>query len=174
MAKKKIYKLLYCFEAPDLLKSKKTGVLVTEYFNKGEVVIGEYFEKKNIIVEDRYIIPIKYLEESKEFPYLKKDSKFDETIERIKQQAVHLSNKDKNGINDFGENVKNVVEGKTKVKITEESKAYRNGALLGLGSSVLLALYLRKNIWIFALLGIAIGGYVSHKIHQAKKGNNTV
>ncbi len=174
MAKKNIYQLQFCYEAPDILKSKNAEVLITEYFAKGDVVIGEYFQKTSLIIEDRYVIPLKYLKETKDFPYLKKNSKFDETINRIKQQAIYLDKKENEKINKFGESVKDVVEGKTKNKITDESKAYKNGALLGLGASVLLALYLRRNIWLFGLLGVSIGGYVAHKINKAKKGNNTI
>jgi hypothetical protein len=174
MAKKNVYQLQYCYEAPDLVKTKQLGYLVTEYFDKDEMVIGEVFEKHKIIVEDRFIIPLDYVEKSDKFPYLKKDSQFDETISKIKEQAIALGDRKEQNLDKTSENVKDVIEGKTKIKINSESKAYRNGAVLGLGGGVLLALYLRKNIWMFGLIGVAIGGYVAHKIHNAKKGKNNI
>ncbi len=174
MAKKYVYQLKYSYESPDLIRSKNSGVLITEFFQKDEMVIGEIFEKDNIIAESRYIIPLNYVEKTDKFPYLKKDSKFDETISRIKEQAIILGEKKDSNLDKVSDNVKDVVEGKTKVKISAESKSYRNGAVLGLGGGVILALYLRKNVWVFGLLGVAIGGYVAHKIHEAKKGKSIV
>lgn len=174
MARKTIYELLFSYEAPDLKKSEQVGKLVTQFFEEGEMVIGEPYQKTKIIVEDRYIIPLDYVEKTEKFPYLKKDSKFDDTISRIKQQAVMMSEKQQQELDAFGNNVKETIEGKTKIKVQNESKAYRNGAIIGLGSGVLLALYLKRSIWVFGLLGVAIGGYVSHKIQKSKSGNNNV
>lgn len=174
MARKTVYELQFSYEAPDLIKSEQSGKIVTQFFEEGEMVIGEPYQKTNIIVEERYIIPLDYVEKTDKFPYLKKDSKFDEAISRIKEQAVIMSENQEKSLDEFGTNVKDVVEGKKKVKIEAESKAYKNGALIGLGSGVLLALYLQKSVWIFGLLGVAIGGYVAHKIHKAKDGNNSV
>ena len=174
MARKNVYELSFSYEAPDLIKSEQAGKIVTQFFEEGEMVIGEPYQKTKIIVEDRYIIPLDYLEKTEKFPYLKKDSKFDEAISRIKEQAVIMSDKEEKDLDSFGENVKEVVEGKKKVKLEKESKAYKNGALIGLGSGVILALYLKRNVWIFGLLGVAIGGYVAHKLHKSKEGNNNV
>lgn len=174
MARKNVYELSFSYEAPDLIKSEQTGKIVTQFFEQGEMVIGEPYQKSKIIIEDRYIIPLDYVEKTEKFPYLKKDSKFDEAISRIKEQSVLMSEKQEQQIDVFGENVKQVVEGKTKVKLEKESKAYKNGALIGLASGVLLALYLKKNVWMFGLLGVAIGGYVGHKINKSKEGNNVI
>lgn len=174
MARKSVYELSFSYEAPDLIKSEQAGRIVTQFFEEGEMVIGEPYQKNNIIVEDRFIIPLEYVEQTEKFPYLKKDSKFDEAISRIKEQAVLMSEKEETEIDKFGENVKEVVEGKTKIKLEKESKAYKNGALIGLGSGVILALYLKRSVWIFGLLGVAIGGYVAHKLHKSKEGNNVV
>lgn len=174
MARKDVYELQFSYEALDIKKSEQAGKVITLLFEEGEMVIGEPFRKDKILVEERYVIPLDYVEKTEKFPYLKKDSKFDETINRIKEQSVLLSEKENEKLNSIGNNVKDMVEGKTKVKIKNESKAYRNGALLGLGSGVLVALYLRKNIWVFGLLGVAVGGYVSHRIHKSKYGNNKV
>ena len=174
MARKTVYELSFSYEAPDIIKSEQAGKIVTQFFEEGEMVIGEPYQKTKIIVEDRYIIPLDYVEKTEKFPYLKKDSKFDEAISRIKEQSVLMSERQEQDIDKFGENVKEVVEGKTKVKLEKESKAYKNGALIGLGSGVILALYLKRSVWLFGLLGVAIGGYVAHKLHKSKEGNNVV
>ena len=174
MARKTVYELSFSYEAPDIIKSEQAGKIVTQFFEEGEMVIGEPYQKTKIIVEDRYIIPLDYVEKTEKFPYLKKDSKFDEAISRIKEQSVLMSEKQEKEIDQFGNNVKETIEGKTKVKLEKESKAYKNGALIGLGSGVILALYLKRNVWIFGLLGVAIGGYVAHKLHKSKEGNNVV
>jgi hypothetical protein len=174
MARKNVYELQFAIEAQDILKSKKLGRDVTLYFEKKEIVIGEPYQKEWIIVEDRYIIPLDYVEKTSKFPYLKKDSKFDETINRIKAQSVQMSEREKEGFDKIGAEVKDVIEGRTKEKINAKAKMYKNGALMGLGSGVLLALYLRKNIWFFGLVGVAVGGYVASKIQNAKEGNNEV
>jgi len=174
MPKKNVYKLLFSFEAPDVKKSESAGKLITEYFEEGENVIGEYYKKDNIIVEDRFIIPLDYVEETKEFPYLKKHSRFDETIDRIKQQSVLISQKESDRLQEFGSDVKNTIEGKKVAQLQNEAKSYKNGALLGLGIGIITALYLKRNVWVISLLGVAIGGYVAHKINKAKQGNNIV
>lgn len=174
MARKTVYELSFSYEAPDLKKSEQAGKIVTQFFEEGEMVIGEPYQKTKIIVEDRYIIPLDYVEKTEKFPYLKKDSKFDEAISKIKEQSVILSEKQEQNLDSLGTNVKDVVEGKQKKKLDAQSKAYKNGALVGLGSGVLLALYLKRNVWVFGLLGVAIGGYVGHKIYKAKSGNNNV
>ena len=174
MARKTVYELSFSYEAPDILKSEQAGKIVTQFFEEGEMVIGEPYQKTKIIVEDRYIIPLDYVERTEKFPYLKKDSKFDEAISRIKEQSVLMSEKQEKEIDQFGNNVKEPIEGKTKIKLEKESKAYKNGALIGLGSGVILALYLKRSVWIFGLLGVAIGGYVAHKLHKSKEGNNVV
>lgn len=174
MARKTVYELSFSYEAPDIIKSEQAGKIVTQFFEEGEMVIGEPYQKTKIIVEDRYIIPLDYVEKTEKFPYLKKDSKFDEAISRIKEQSVLMSEKQEKEIDQFGNNVKETIEGKTKVKLEKESKAYKNGALIGLGSGVILALYLKRSVWIFGLLGVAIGGYVAHKLHKSKEGNNVV
>jgi len=94
MGKKNVYQLNYSFEAPDIKKSELTGNPVTEHFEEGELLIGDYYKKDYIIVDDRYVFPIEYVEKTEKFPYLKKDSSFDETIDRIKQQSVLLSEKE--------------------------------------------------------------------------------
>tara|TARA_R110000772_G_scaffold176310_1_gene288012 strand:- start:12 stop:548 length:537 start_codon:yes stop_codon:yes gene_type:complete len=174
MAKKTVYEMLFSFEAPDIKKSENAGKVVTQFFEEGEIVIGEPYKNTKIIVEDRYIIPFDYVEKTEKFPFLKKDSKFDETISRIKEQSVIISEKEKSAVDELGNNVKDVVEGKTKKKLEGQAVAYKNGAIIGLGSGVLLALYLKKNIWTLGLLGVAVGGYVSHKLYKSKQGNNIV
>lgn len=174
MARKLVYEMQFSYEAPDLVKSEQVGSMVTELFEEGEMVIGQPYRKTSILVEDRYVIPLDYVEQTKKLPSLKKDSKFDETISRVKAQAVTMSENDSNKLDSVGDNVKEVVEGRTKKRLSQEAKMYKNGALVGLGGGVLLALYLKKNIWVLGLLGVALGGYVAHKIHKAKQGNNTV
>jgi hypothetical protein len=107
-------------------------------------------------------------------PYLKKDSSFNETIDRIKAQSVILSEREKEELDEAGNTIKKTIEGKRAEEVKKESKAYKNGALLGLAGGVLSALYFKKNIWLFSILGVALGGYVAHKIYIAKKGNNEV
>jgi len=174
MARKSVYELLFSIEAKDILKSEKIGRDVTLFYEKGELVIGEPYKKDWILVEERYMIPSDYAEKTSKFPYLKKDSKFDETINRIKAQSVQMSESERDKFDKVGSDVKDVIEGKTQAKIKDKAKMYKNGALLGLGSGVLLALYLRKNIWAFGLVGVAVGGYVANKIQKAKDGNNEV
>ena len=72
----------------------KTLQLIPKGF-QGELLIGDYYKKNYILVDDRYVFPIEYVEKTNEFPYLKKESSFDETIDRIKQQSVLLSEKEK-------------------------------------------------------------------------------
>lgn len=174
MARKQAYKILTSYEAPDLIRSKQASRAVTSLFKEGETVLGTPYEGNSILVDDRYVIPDEYVEHTSEFKYIKRDSRFDETVSRIKEQAVKMSEKDKERLDEVGTNVSDVIEGRTKAKLNEQTKAYRNGAILGLGSGVLLALYLRKNIWVFGIVGVAIGGYISNEIRKAKKGNNKV
>ena len=174
MARKSIYELNYSFEAPDIKKSELLGKPITEYFEEGEILIGEYYKKNYILVDDRYIFPIEYVTKTDKMPYLKKDSSFDETIDRIKAQSVVLSDREKEELDEAGNTIKKTIEGKRAEEVKKESKAYKNGALLGLAGGILSALYFKKNIWLFSILGVAVGGYVSHKIYVAKKGNNNV
>jgi hypothetical protein len=174
MPKKSVYQLNYSFEAPDIIKSELMGKPVTEFFEEGELLIGDYYKKNYIIVDDRFVIPLEYVEKSEKFPYLKKESDFDETINRIKQQSVLLSEKEREKLDELGNNIKSTIEGKKAMEMKKEMDSYKKGALLGLACGIFTALYFKKNIWIFTILGVAIGGYVSHKIHIAKKGNNDV
>jgi hypothetical protein len=174
MPKKSVYQLNYSYEAPDIIKSELVGKPVTEHFEEGEILIGNYYKKNYIIVDDRYIFPLEYVEQTEKLPYLKKESNFDETINRIKQQSVLLSEKDKERLDLLGDNIKSTIEGKKATEMKKEMASYKKGALLGLACGIFTALYFKKNIWVFSILGVAIGGYVSHKIHIAKKGNNEV
>lgn len=174
MAKKSVYELQFTFEAPDLLRSEQAGRPIAQLFEEGESVIGEPYLRDNILVEERYVIPIDYVKKSDNFPYLKKESKFDETISRIRQQSVQISEKESNDLSKIGSNIKDVVEGRQKQKLNAEAKAYKNGALLGLGGGIILALYLKRSVWVFGLVGVAIGGYVAHKIQKAKQGNEKI
>lgn len=174
MSRKQVYELLFSYEAPDIKRSQNADRLITQYFKEGDLVIGEYYKKNNIIVDDRFIIPSDYLEKTDKFPYLKKESDFNDTIDRIKAQSIFMSEKEKEKLNTLGDNVKSQIEGKRISEINSEAKSYKNGALLGLGCGLLTALYFKKNIWIFSLLGVALGGYIAHKLHSAKKGNNIV
>jgi hypothetical protein len=174
MAKKSIYELNYSFEALDIKKSEMLGKPITEYFEEGKILVGEYYKKDYILVDDRYVFPLEYLSKSEKMPYLKRDSDFDETIDRIKAQSVILSEREKEKLDEAGFSIKSTIEGKKAEEVKKESKAYKNGALLGLAGGILSALYFKKNIWIFSILGVALGGYVAHQIYKAKKGNNIV
>ena len=174
MAKKSVYQLNYSFEAPDIIKSELIGKPVTEHFEEGETLIGEFYKKNYILVDDRFVFPLEYVEKTESFPYLKKESSFDETIDRIKQQSVLLSEKEKEKLEELGGSIKSTIEGKKALEKKKEMDSYKKGALLGLACGIFTALYFKKNIWVFTILGVAIGGYVSHKIHIAKKGNNDV
>jgi hypothetical protein len=174
MAKKSVYQLNYSFEAPDIIKSELTGKPVTEHFEEGELLIGDYYKKDYIIVDDRFIFPLEYVDKTDKFPYLKKESSFDETIDRIKQQSVLLSEKEKEKLDELGGDIKSTIEGRKAKEMKKEMDSYKRGAVLGLACGIFTALYFKKNIWIFSVLGVAIGGYVSNKIHIAKKGNNNV
>ena len=156
MPKKNVYQLNYSYEAPDIKKSELAGKPVTEYFEEGELLIGDYYKKNYILVDERFIFPLEYVEKTEKFHYLKKESSFDETIDRIKQQSVLLSEKEKEKLDEFGFDIKRTIEGKRALEMKKESNTYK------------------KSIWIFSILGVAIGGYVSHKIYTAKKGNNNV
>lgn len=174
MPKKNVYQLNYSFEAPDIKKSELTGKPVTEHFEEGELLIGDYYKKDYIIVDDRYVFPIEYVEKTEKFPYLKKDSSFDATIDRIKQQSVLLSEKESEKLDELGYNIKSTIEGKKAKEMKNEASSYKRGAVLGLACGIISALYFKKSIWIFSILGVAIGGYVSHKLYVAKQGNNDV
>ena len=174
MPKKNVYQLNYSFEAPDIKKSELVGKPITEYFDEGELLVGDYYKKNYIIVDDRFIFPLEYVEKTDKFPYLKKESSFDETINRIKQQSVLLSDREKEKLENFSGDVKSIVEGKKALQMKKEMASYKRGAVLGLACGIFTALYFKKNIWVFSVLGVAIGGYISHKVHNAKKGNNDV
>jgi hypothetical protein len=174
MAKKQSYKMLFSFEALDIVKSEQTNSDVTKYFEEGDIVVAEPYMREKIIVECRYIIPTEYVEKSDEFTYLKKSSDFDQTMSHIKDQSVKINEKKNAQLDSVGLNVKDVIEGNTKKKITADAKAYKNGALLGLGAGVITALYFKKSVWSFGIIGLAVGGYVAHKIKKAKEGNNKV
>ena len=174
MSKKNVYQLNYSFEAPDIIKSELSGKPITEHFEEGDILIGDYYKKNYIIVDDRYLFPIEYVEKTDKFPYLKKESSFDETIDRIKQQSVLLSEKEKEKLDELGFNIKSTIEGKKAKEMKSEASSYKKGAVLGLACGIFSALYFKKSIWVFSILGVAIGGYLSHKIYVAKKGNNDV
>jgi hypothetical protein len=174
MSKKNVYQLNYSFEAPDIIKSELIGKPITEHFEEGDILIGDYYKKNYIIVDDRYLFPIEYVEKTDKFPYLKKESSFDETIDRIKQQSVLLSEKEKEKLDELGFNIKSTIEGKKAKEMKSQASSYKKGAVLGLACGIFSALYFKKSIWVFSVLGVAIGGYVSHNIYIAKKGNNDV
>jgi hypothetical protein len=174
MSKKNVYQLNYSFEAPDIIKSELVGKPVTEHFEEGDILIGDYYKKDYIIVDDRYLFPIEYVEKTEKFPYLKKESSFDETIDRIKQQSILLSEKEKEKLDELGFSIKKTIEGKKAKEMKKQSDSYKRGAVLGLACGIFSALYFKKNIWFLSILGVAIGGYVSHKIYVAKQGNNDV
>jgi hypothetical protein len=174
MPKKNVYQLNYSYEAPDIIKSELAGKPVTEYFEEGSLLIGDYYKKNYILVDDKFIFPLEYVEKTDKFPYLKKESSFDETIDRIKQQSVLLSEKEKEKLDELGFDIKRTIEGKRALEMKKESNSYKKGAVLGLACGIFSALYFKKSIWVFSILGVAIGGYVSHKIYNAKKGNNNV
>lgn len=174
MSKKNVYQLNYSFEAPDIIKSEMVGKPITEHFEEGDILIGDFYKKDYIIVDDRYLFPVEYVEKTDKFPYLKKESSFNETIDRIKQQSVLLSEKEKEKLDELGFSIKNTIEGKKAKEMKQQSDSYKRGAVLGLACGVLSALYFKKSIWLFSLLGVAVGGYVSHKLFVAKKGNNDV
>lgn len=174
MAKKQAYELLFSYEAPDVLKSESADRLITELFQEGEMVIGDIYKSNYIIVDDRYIIPLDYVEKTNKFPYLKKESEFNDTIDRIKAQSVILSEKEDEKLSQLGGSVKSTIEGKRTGQIKNEAKAYKNGALIGLGCGIITALYFKKSIWVFSLLGVALGGYIAFKVNKAKQGNNIV
>jgi hypothetical protein len=88
MARKSIYELNYSFEAPDIKKTEMLGKAITEYFEEGDILIGEYYKKNYILVDDTFVFPIEYVTKTDKMPYLKKDSSFDDTIDRIKAQSV--------------------------------------------------------------------------------------
>lgn len=164
----KIYELNTGFDAPDLIKSQLADRRITQYFPKDTRFIGTKFKSDKILAEKRYVFPIDYLTEVDEFTHLKKDSEFDETIKAIKHNAVHLSEAEKERLEETGEKVKGVVEGKMPKKVKSEAHYYKNGALIGLASGVVLGLSLNKSVWVFGVLGLAIGGYISHHLYKAK------
>jgi len=174
MSKKSVYKLLFSIEAPDVIKSENADKLITQFFQEGELVIGEFYKKENIIVDGRYIIPLDYVEKEDKLPYIKKDSSFNETIDRIKQQSVIINEREKEKLEQIGENIKQQIEGKNQKKLKTETNAIKKGALLGLGVGILTALYFRKNIWTISIVSLSIGGYVALQIVRAKEGNNIV
>jgi len=174
MSKKNVYQLNYSFEAPDIKKSELTGKPITEHFEEGELLIGDDYKNNYIIVDERYLFPTEYVEKTEKFPYLKKDSSFDETIDRIKQQSVLLSEREAERLDDLGYNIKSTIEGRKAKEMKSEASSYKRGAVLGLACGIISALYFKKNILVFSVLGVAIGGYVSHKLYIAKKGNNNV
>lgn len=174
MPKKNVYQLNYSYEAPDIKKSDLAGKPITEYFDEGQLLIGDYYKKNYILVDERFIFPLEYVEKTDKFPYLKKESSFDETIDRIKQQSVLLSEKEKEKLDELGFDIKRTIEGKKALEMKQQSNSYKKGAILGLACGIFSALYFKKSIWVFSILGVAIGGYVSHKIYTAKKGNNNV
>jgi hypothetical protein len=174
MAKKQVYEILVSYEAPDVKKSESADRLITQLFQEGESVIGDLYKTNYIIVDDRYIIPLDYVEKTNKFPYLKKESEFNDTIDRIKAQSVILSEREDERLNQLGSNIKSTIEGKRTGQIKNEAKAYKNGALIGLGCGIITALYFKKSIWVFSLLGVALGGYVAFKVNKAKQGNNIV
>jgi uncharacterized membrane protein len=174
MSKKNVYQLNYSFEAPDIKKSELTGKAITEHFEEGELLIGDDYKNNYIIVDERYLFPMEYVEKTEKFPYLKKDSSFDETIDRIKQQSVLLSEREAERLDDLGYNIKSTIEGRKAKEMKSEASSYKRGAVLGLACGIISALYFKKNILVFSVLGVAIGGYVSHKLYIAKKGNNNV
>ena len=112
MAKKQVYELLFSYEAPDVKKSESADRLITQLFQEGESVIGDLYKTNYIIVDDRYIIPLDYVEKTNKFPYLKKESEFNDTIDRIKAQSVILSDREDERLNQLGSNIKSTIEGK--------------------------------------------------------------
>jgi hypothetical protein len=174
MSKKNVYQLNYSYEATDIKKSELAGKPITEYFEEGDLLIGDYYKKDYILVDDKFIFPLEYVEKTDKFPYLKKESSFNETIDRIKQQSVLLSEREKEKLDELGFDIKSTIEGKRALAMKKESNSYKKGAVLGLACVIFSALYFKKSIWLFSVLGVAIGGYVSHKIYVAKKGNNNV
>lgn len=167
MAKRLVYELNTSYEAVDKVKSEFIGVPVTVCFKKGELVIGESYYKDFILVEKKYIIPKGYVTKTDKFPFLKKESHFDQTIEKIKEKAK--TEKEREKMSNASNDIKNVVEGKKSDIHKKESKYYKNGALIGIGGGMLLSFYLKKNIWFMSLIGLAVGGYVASEMLKTKK-----
>ena len=174
MARKQVYELLFSYEAPDIVQSQTSNTQVTKFFREGDKIIADLYGNDSVIVDNRFVFPLEYVEKTDEFPFLKENSSMDETIDRIKVQSVMIGDKEREKLDEFGQNAKSIVEGKRAEQVKNETKTYKNGVLVGLGIGIITALYFKKNIWIFSLLGASVGGYVAYNITKAKKGNNII
>lgn len=156
---KSFYKVKYDFEAPDLLISEQVGSSITSFFQKNKVVSGEPYKKDRVLVDKRFVFPIEYLEKTTKLSDVSFDGASTETVDRITNETKEQK-----------ENLNKNLSLADKIK--KESYTFKNGAILGLGIGLVSALYLKKNIFWFSLLGSAFGGYVATQIHKANQGNN--
>jgi len=147
---KSLYELEYGFEAPDLLKSEQVGSIITQFFEKGKVFLAEPYKKDRIIVEKRFVFPIEIVKKS-------------DRLSNLKIDDALLPKKEDDNSDFTGESPLTL-----KDKISEESKTFKNGALLGLAVGILSALYFQKSVLWFSIFGVAIGGYVAKEVNKSK------
>lgn len=168
---KGVYKLKYTLNAIDLKRSNQANKTITKLFNAGDKFVAETFQDDCSIVDNRYVIPDEYLEKvSGDAGYLKKKSNFSDTSNRIKEQAIEISERQKEKAERNEQHIRDGIQGEIARKTKNAAKAYKSGAIFGLAGGVLLALYLKKNAVILGGIGLAVGGYVGNKLHKASNG----
>lgn len=54
-------------------------------------------------------------------------------------------------------------------EIKEQSKAYTTGALIGGIVAATTALILKKRVILWSVIGVVVGGFISHRIYKSGK-----
>lgn len=69
-------------------------------------------------------------------------------------------------------NVNEINNGTYGSKMNDKSVGYKKGAAVGLIAGVLAGMYFKRNIMMFAVIGLVGGGYVGYKIAEATETKN--
>ncbi len=158
----KEYRVNQTFNAPDINSSG--GSVAKKLFTEGDNVFGVEKPKEkgmipSVIVGGKYLIPLTYvsaLEESDRTLETSVDDTIQDSVKSISDQKAV-------------DGIKDRITGKAKVVVKAKASSYKTGSVIGATTGVLGALYFKKKWWVWGGIGLLVGGYVGHRISQAKK-----
>jgi hypothetical protein len=159
------YKLRKNVNAP-LGNARRSGLVTYKKYVQGQEVLGFVYEKGVdgsglVIVDNKYPIKSEDLEKIEEVSVngqpVKKDEVKTDSIpnsiltEEFKKQLEEMKNTD-------------IVS-----SIVKKSRNSVNGMLVGAGIGFFAALFLKRSMFLFTVLGATVGGVIGNKIPAGKK-----